>query len=167
MRKKLLVLIFIAALLPLIIYLIWHYKTYDPYKGYGSYYDGISIDINGKGQMKTISTFTPDGFPEDHYVFLPSSAVLPETRIYYKEADVLILSAEGHEDIALYSGGNLSNVERDLIYQTAFYSKSGEVLDKGKMLFMQSTDTAAVYVETESGGMENIYNDKECHIFGI
>ncbi len=166
MRKKLLVLIFIAALLPLIIYLIWHYKTYDPYKGYGSYYDGISIDINGKGQMKTISTFTPDGFPEDHYVFLPSSAVLPETRIYYKEADVLILSAEGHEDIALYSGGNLSNVERDLIYQTAFYSKSGEVLDKGKMLFMQSTDTAAVYVETESGGMENIYNDKEYREYG-
>ncbi|MCR5024997.1 MAG: CotH kinase family protein [Lachnospiraceae bacterium] len=166
MRKKLLVLIFIAALLPLITYLIWHYKTYDPYKGYSSYYDGISIDINGKGQMKTISTITPDGFPEDHYVFLPSSAVLPETRIYYKEADVLILSAEGHEDIALYSGGNLSNVERDLIYQTAFYSKSGEVLDKGKMLFMQSTDTAAVYVETESGGMENIYNDKEYREYG-
>ena len=161
MRKKLPLCLFLAALIPLVIYLIWYVNTSDPYSGYSSYYDGISVDINGKGRVKTISVFTPEKFPEDHYVFLPSSAVLPETRIYFKMAYAILLSAEGKEDIALYSGGNLGNVEKDLIYYTTFVTRNGEVLDRGKMMFMQSDGIAAVYVDTASGGMDNIYEDKD------
>ncbi len=153
--------IFILALLPLMIYLCWYVYANNPYLGYSSYFDGVSIDINGKGKTKTIFAFTPERYPEDHYIFLPSSAILSETKIYYKKADVLLLSFENEGDKALYSGGNLSNIETDKIYQAAFMTKAGEVLEKGKVMFMQSRDTAAVYVDTASGTMEHIYADKE------
>ncbi len=161
MRKKSLFIIFIMAFMPLMIYLCWYVYANDPFLGYRSYFDTISIDVNGKGKTKTIFTFTPERFREDHYIFLPSSAVLSETKIYYKTDGVLLLSFENEEDKALYSGGNLSNVERDKIYQASFVSRSGELLEKGKVMFMQSVDTAAVYVDTASGGMDNIYADKE------
>ena len=129
MRKRSLLIIFILALLPLMTYLCWYVYANDPYLGYSSYFDGVSIDINGKGKTKTIFAFTPERYPEDHYIFLPSSAILSETKIYYKKADVLLLSFDNEGDKALYSGGNLSNIETDKIYRAAFMTKSGEVLE--------------------------------------
>ena len=149
------------AALPLLAYLLWYLRNFDPLFGRASYYDGITIDVNGKGKTKTIYPFTPEKYPEDHYIFLPSSSVLSETRIFYDDADVLVLSAEGKEDTALYSGGNLSGIETGVIYYSSLFSSGGELLEKGKMEFLKSSGLPAIYVSTESGSMDNIYEDKD------
>ncbi len=166
MRKALLITVFISAFLPFVIYLKWYKENRAPYDGYDSAYDSVSIDINGKGGLKSVRVYTPSDHPDEHYVFLPSSAVFSETRLYIKGADTLVLSSEGAEDTAVHSGGSLSNVEEGQVYDSALYSRSGILIEGGRMLFIKSRDTAAVYVRTESGGMENIYSDKDYREYG-
>ncbi len=155
------ILLLLATALPLLAYLLWYARNFDPLFGRASYYDGISINVNGKGKTKTIYPFTPEQYPEDHYIFLPSSTVLSETLIFYDDANVLVLSAEGKEDTTLYSGGNLSGIETGVIYHSSLFSSGGELLENGKMEFLRSSGLPAVYVSTESGSMENIYADKD------
>lgn len=162
MRKRGLIIILFIALLPLMAYFLWFYRTGGLRSGFSSCFDSFSIDVNGKGKIKTVFSFTPEKYPNDHYVFLPSSALFPECGVYYSGADTLLLkSTEDGSSTALKSGGNLSSVEKNVIYEASFFSASGAVLESGKMMFKQSDNIAAVFVETESGGMDSIYADKE------
>ncbi|MCI8862331.1 MAG: hypothetical protein HFI20_07565 [Lachnospiraceae bacterium] len=107
------------------------------------------------GEVK-IYPWEKDG---DLYFFLPSS-------FEWEQAELTVLNAElqlNGESVDSSIGGQ--NYASDTIYDYRFYW--GETEKKGSLQFMKSENTGAVYIETESGSMEQIDGDKEYQESGL
>ncbi len=107
------------------------------------------------GEVK-IYPWEKDG---DLYFFLPSS-------FEWEQAELMVLNAElqlNGEIVDSSIGGQ--NYASDTIYDYRFYW--GETEKKGSLQFMKSENTGAVYIETESGSMEQIDGDKEYQESGL
>ena len=107
------------------------------------------------GEVK-IYPWEKDG---DLYFFLPSS-------FEWEQAELMVLNAElqlNGEIVDSSIGGQ--NYASDTIYDYRFYW--GETEKKGRLQFMKSENTGTVYIETESGSMELIDQDKEYQERGL
>lgn len=89
------------------------------------------------------------------YFFLPSYADPKECCFIYDQSCLLALQGR-----LLQPSEPLKNVSLNIPYLLAFQDKNGELFTT-EVIFMQSAKLPAIYIDTESGSLEYIHEDKE------
>ena len=155
--------LFFAALLPFILFSVWRMKTTTPYLDDNSYFDKVSVIVNGNGNMTQVSALDMgDGEKgyRNHTVFLPSCADLHECRLIFKKAKYLMLFDKGEEILQLRSNQRMDEIRLNYEYDAQFFDEDGDLKEKGSLLFMRSEGLNSAFIQTESGSLENIHSDK-------
>lgn len=120
---------------------VWHLETDTP--------EQFGVEIVPGGEKIEIWEDVGDRF----YVFLPGYAQLSDARMVVKSETPVYIDGNLLEDGAECGGFSL-NTEYALEY-----TEDGTVRKK-TITFMQSGGVAAMYIDTQSGGMEYIHEDK-------
>lgn len=109
----------------------------------------FQVSINHKGNKYKINYWNED---EEYYVFLPN----------YVELENIKLDTDYNIYIDGRSVDNLSfkelNFETD--YTIIIKNKKNKLLEENKIRFLKSSNIATMLINTVSGTMENIYEDK-------
>jgi hypothetical protein len=92
-----------------------------------------------------------------YYLFLPSYADTGKVSIYFEGA-AKALFQNGTETQTLKRGETLDVLEQDVMYELSF---EGEDETTAGFCIMQSSNLPAMFVETESGSMEAVDDDKD------
>ena len=89
---------------------------------------------------------------EGYYLFLPSYAELNDVRVssYSTEFEIT------EEEVLVMRGGTLSNLEFEEWYEC----KTTAAKERFSFYIMKSENLPAVYIETDSGSIEEIWSDK-------
>ncbi len=131
-----------------------------------SCFTSLYTDLNGNLDGTTINCWT-DKYDDDkenaggHYIFLPSCANLADTHIFFSGADELVLmDSEASEVINLKDNGSLKKITIDKEYTADFYSQ-GQLVEEGRLTFMQAENLPTVFINTDDGTMDNVHVDKE------
>ncbi len=133
--------------------------------GDGNGFEDLAFYVKNHGKTIKINVFTDIRVnPAEYYVFLPSFADDKEIYISFELRDHAVLSGEDGQEVRLESGDRLPEMEIDRAYTLDFY-KPGEtkVSETGKLTFMQSDNTAALFIDTVSRSMEYLDSNKENH----
>lgn len=133
--------------------------------GDGNGFEDLKFYVQNKGHTVRINVFTDIRVePAEYYLFLPSFADKKDIYISFELRDHAVLTDERGEEVRLESGDRLPEIETDHDYTLNFY-KPGEteVSETGKLTFMQSDNTAALFIDTVSRSMEYLDSDKEHH----
>lgn len=157
MRKIILPLVFTAALIPAVI-LIYVMDSHSESvmdtspESIAELSDIFSFTIQNWNYQQDISVWSED--EENFYVFLPSHAGLSDASLHLSFPAELFLNGQ-----PLTEDYDLSALELETPYKLD-YSCNGET-QTARLTFLRSANVAAMYIHTESGGMDNIHADKK------
>lgn len=88
-----------------------------------------------------------------YYVFLPSYCGLKTTKLLSKNGIII-------NDRYYRNGTYLEGLEMDNTYDVITYAQDGTYYDTGEIMFMQSRNIPAMFIDTASGSMDYIYQSK-------
>lgn len=91
-----------------------------------------------------------------YYAFLPSYASLGNITLQYNMNKYQIKL----NDQTIESGSNMPSVELEKAYSITIQNKHSKKIEQRNIIFMQGGHTAALFIDTDSGNMENIEQDK-------
>jgi len=133
--------------------------------GDGNGFEDLKFYVKNKGHTVRINVFTDIRVePAEYYLFLPSFADKKEIYISFELRDHAVLTDEKGEEVRLESGDRLPEIDDNSEYSLSFF-KPGEteVSERGRLSFMKSEETPALFIDTVSKSMEYLNSDKENH----
>ena len=148
MRKIFLPLIFTIFLIPVAI-LIWRMNAHA--EAVVELPNRFSFSIQSGNYQQNISIWSEDG--ENYYAFFPSYAGLNDVSLQLNSSSEIFLNGQS------FTGNyDFSALEFETPYQLS-YSYDGAVRT-AHLTFLQSANVATMYIQTESGSMDEIHADK-------
>ena len=124
----------------------------------GSYMDNLCFVLGNSVSEQTIFCFT-DAAEQISYLFLPSYAKQNEVRIFFSGAERVVFSGKSGE-IPLINGEGIGALDYNEKYDMYFCGRRGERLEKQEVVIMHSENLPAVFLETDSGSMNQLDADK-------
>ncbi|MCI9621911.1 MAG: hypothetical protein HFI23_01055 [Lachnospiraceae bacterium] len=113
----------------------------------------VRIDADAREEREIECWQNP--YEEGYYLFLPAYVFQRDCFFCLNQGDKLVI--EGKE---IKDGDSLGGLSRNQEYEFALYH-GDSLQNQGKVVVMQSAELAALFVDTESGDMEAINQDKE------
>ena len=124
----------------------------------GSYMKTLRFVLGNSSSEQTIGCFK-DQEGQTHYLFLPSYARPGDVRISFAGAESVVFAGESGET-TLKNGENISALRYGENYDLYFCDRRGERLAEHKIVVMHSAGLPAVFLETDSGSMQQLDADK-------
>ena len=131
---------------------------YDRIQRDGSYMDNLCFVLDSSVSEQTIFCFT-DAAEQISYLFLPSYAKQNEVKISFSGAEKVVFSGESGE-VSLINGEGIGALDYNEKYDMYFCGRRGEKLEKQEVVIMHSKNLPAVFLETDSGSMDQLDADK-------
>lgn len=124
----------------------------------GSYMETLRFVLGNSASEQTIACFT-DQEKQISYLFLPSYVKPGNVKISFEGAERVVFAGESGET-TLKNGGNISALHYGETYDLYFCDRKGERLARQKLVIMHSAGIPAVFLETDSGSMQQLDADK-------
>lgn len=133
-------------------------NEYDRVQKDGSYMKTLRFVLGNSASEQTIACFT-DQEEQVSYLFLPAYAKPDNVKISFEGAESVVFAGENGET-TLRNGGNISALNYGQSYDLYFCDRKGERLAQQKIVVMHSAGLPAVFLETDSGSMQQLDADK-------
>lgn len=151
------ILVFIAVFLIAVV--AWMQREeYRQIQKNGEYIQNLHFVLGNSASEQEIYCFT-DKAEQINYLFLPSYARMDEVRIFFAGAETVVFAGTD-EEASFVSGEGIGTLRCKEKYDMYFCSKKGEKLEKQEMVIMHSEGLPALFLETDSGSMEQLNADK-------
>ncbi|MCM1135856.1 MAG: hypothetical protein NC400_09820 [Clostridium sp.] len=159
--------IVVLVVLPFFLFLVESPQFVKNAVGEAGCFESFTVTISKHSASQRIGCYY--SLTEDEtgifYVFLPSYADLSKLKIEFSGADEVIFHQENSnagDDFRVSSGawlGEGKKLQTDVVYETSFVNK-GQVIENGKLKLMQSANIPAMFIETKSGTLDYINENK-------
>lgn len=127
----------------------------------GTVFDHLVFYASGHGRTESVKCFGDVRVtPTEYYAFLPSFSENDGISITFENRDHVVLTSSDGTETKVLSGEKLPEVTIDEQYTISFCDSSGEVREKGNLIFKKSSDIAAAYITTASGSLDTIHAEK-------
>ncbi len=124
--------------------------------------DTLTFYVDNGGQVLKVKAYRDiTTEPAVYCVFLPSFSKGKDIHVYFELRDHLILKAPDGSESVVYNGGELPDMVLKQTYELYTVDDNGDNREHTEISFYNSDDTAAVFIDTESGSMEYLNEDKE------
>lgn len=150
-------LVFLAVFLAAVVVLMER-NEYDRVRRDGSYMETLRFVLGNSASEQTIACFT-DEEEQVSYLFLPAYAKSGDVKVSFAGAASVVFAGESGET-TLKNGGNISALHYGESYDLYFCDRKGERLAQQKIVIMHSAGLPAVFLETDSGSMRQLDEDK-------
>lgn len=151
------ILVFLVVFLAAVVVFIRR-DEYNQVQRDGSYMKTLRLVLRNSASEQTIACFT-DEEEQVSYLFLPAYAKPDNVKISFEGAESVVFAGEGGET-TLRNGENISALHYGQSYDLYFCDRRGERLVQQKIVIMHSAGLPAVFLETDSGSMQQLDADK-------
>lgn len=151
------ILVFLAVFLMLIV-VFMQKREYSQIQKDGAYIENLCFVLSNSASEQEIFCFT-DKAAQVNYLFLPSYAKMEEVRISFAGATTVVFAGTQGE-VSLVNGESVGALCCGEKYELFFCGKKGEKLEKQEMVIMHSAGLPAVFLETDSGSLNQLNADK-------
>lgn len=151
------ILVFLVVFLAAVVVFIRR-DEYNQVQRDGSYMKTLRLVLRNSASEQTIACFT-DEEEQVSYLFLPAYAKPDNVKISFEGAESVVFAGEGGET-TLRNGENISALHYGQSYDLYFCDRRGERLAQQKIVIMHSAGLPAVFLETDSGSMQQLDADK-------
>lgn len=151
------ILVFLVVFLAAVV-VFMERNEYNQIQKDGSYMKTLRFVLGNSASEQTIACFT-DQEEQVSYLFLPAYAKPDNVRISFEGAESVVFVGDDGET-TLKNGGNIGALHYGQSYDLYFCDRKGERLVQQKIVVMHSAGLPAVFLETDSGSMQQIDADK-------
>lgn len=151
------ILVFLVVFLAAVV-VFMERNEYDRVQKDGSYMKTLRFILGNSASEQTIACFM-DQEEQVSYLFLPTYAKPDNVKISFSGAESVVFAGENGET-TLRNGGNISALHYGQSYDLYFCDRKGERLAQQKIVVMHSAGLPAVFLETDSGSMQQLDADK-------
>lgn len=124
--------------------------------------EGMTVTVKGTNSTEELVWWQEEGEAADGvaYFFLPSYASSDTIEINCSYVKQVILESDDGTQLILSAGKNKVPVQIGTVYKTTFIDESGQISDSKEIAFLHSAYLPALYVNTESGSLDYLNQDK-------
>ncbi|MDD6628118.1 MAG: CotH kinase family protein [Lachnospiraceae bacterium] len=146
----------LVILLVVIVFIVSYGKEHPVNHGEN---DTRSLSFSIKGKMEeTITPFYSEA-DDTYYLFLPAYADTKNVKVYFENAERLLVESDG-TNYELKRGADIGCLELNMLYQVR-YLEADEIQQTINLEVMHSANLPALFIETQSGTMEEVDADKD------
>lgn len=127
----------------------------------GNCFENLSFQIESNQKLESIHCFYNDCENEGiYYLFFPSYADLSCVSVRFSIAERIKL--ESSDDQLLITLNNQTyELKPNCLYNIYFLSSDDQILESGKLMVLQSQNLPTMYIETQTGSLDNLRASKE------
>lgn len=124
--------------------------------------EGMTVTVKGMNSSEEIVWWQDEEEDTDGvgYFFLPSYVSSDAIEINCNYVEKVIMESDNGTQFVLSAGKNEVPVQIGTIYKTTFIDEAGQAADSKEIAFLHSAYLPALYVNTESGSLEYLNEDK-------